>query len=119
MKKKVSIFFLIVFFFLFQNKQIFAQIDNAIIISVGDYPITYPLVLSVEEFEALVLKKQLRKYFKNKIVALSGKGNNIDDLQKNLLPESYVNKNFFQSFLYSITSSCKIGNKLNSLEFIS
>ena len=40
MKKKVSIFFLIVFFFLFQNKQIFAQIDNAIIISVGDYPIT-------------------------------------------------------------------------------
>ena len=77
-----------------------AELNKYIISSeVGDYPITYPLVLSVEEFEALVLKKQLRKYFKNKIVALSGKGNNIDDLQKNLLPESYVNKSFFQSFL--------------------
>ena len=84
-----------------EEKYIYNSELNKYIISseVGDYPITYPLVLSVEEFEALVLKKQLRKYFKNKIVALSGKGNNIDDLQKNLLPESYVNKSFFQSFL--------------------
>ena len=84
-----------------EEKYIYNPELNKYIISseVGDYPITYPLVLSVEEFEALVLKKQIRKYFKNKIVALSGKGNNIDDLQKNLLPESYVNKSFFQSFL--------------------
>ena len=84
-----------------EEKYIYNSELNKYIISseVGDYPITYPLVLSVEEFEVLVLKKQLRKYFKDKIVALSGKGKNIDDIQKNLLPESYVNKNFFQSFL--------------------
>ena len=84
-----------------EEKYIYNPELNKYIISseVGDYPITYPLVLTVEEFEALVLKKQLRKYFNNKIIALSGKGNNIDDLQKNLLPESYVNKSFFQSFL--------------------
>ena len=84
-----------------EEKYIYNSELNKYIISseVGNYPITYPLVLSVEEFEALVLKKQLRKYFQSKIKALSGKGENIDDIQKNLLPESYVNKNFFQSFL--------------------
>ena len=84
-----------------EEKYIYNSKLNKYIISseVGNYPITHPIVLSVEEFEALVLKKQLRKYFRDKILALSGKGKNIDDIQKNLLPESYVNKNFFQSFL--------------------
>jgi len=83
------------------EKYIYNTELNIYIISaeVGDYPISVPLVLTVEEFEAMVLKKQISKYFQNKIKALSGKGTNIDDIQKNLLPELYVNKDFFQSFL--------------------
>ena len=40
MKIKFPIFFFIIIFFLLQNKIIYAQINNKIIISVGDYPIT-------------------------------------------------------------------------------
>ena len=40
MKKKILIFFFVTFFFLFQNKISNSQENNAIIISVGDYPIT-------------------------------------------------------------------------------
>ena len=40
MKKKISIIYLIIVFFLLQNKIVHSQIDNKIIISVGNYPIT-------------------------------------------------------------------------------
>ncbi len=65
--------------------------------SIADYPITTPLVLTPEEFEARVLQEELKSYFKQKTVALAGKAENLEDTQKNLLPELYVNKQFFQS----------------------
>ena len=40
MKKKLPVYFLTIFFFLFQNKNLYSQANNSIIISVGDYPIT-------------------------------------------------------------------------------
>ena len=40
MKKKLPIFFFIIVFFLLQNKIVHSQINNKIIISVGDYTIT-------------------------------------------------------------------------------
>ena len=40
MKKRIYLFFFVIIFFLFQNKLVFSQIENSIIISVGDYPIT-------------------------------------------------------------------------------
>ena len=40
MKKKLPLFFFIIIFLLLQNKIIHAQINNKIIISVGNYPIT-------------------------------------------------------------------------------
>ena len=40
MKKKLSIFFFILIFFLLPNKNVHSQINNKIIISVGDYAIT-------------------------------------------------------------------------------
>ena len=40
MKKKLPIFFFIIIFFLLQNKIVHSQINNKIIISVGDYAIT-------------------------------------------------------------------------------
>ena len=40
MKIKFQIFFFLIIFFLLQNKIVYSQINNKIIISVGDYPIT-------------------------------------------------------------------------------
>ena len=40
MKKKLPLFFFIIIFFLLENKIVHSQINNKIIISVGDYPIT-------------------------------------------------------------------------------
>ena len=68
---------------------------------IGGYLIGIPLVLSIKEYEALVLKEQMQNYFKKKVQALSGKGLDIDDTQKNLLPELYVNNKFFQSIFGS------------------
>ena len=68
---------------------------------IGGYPIGTPLVLTVKEFEALVLKEQMQNYFKDKVQALSGRGSDLEDTQKNLLPELYVNNKFFQSIFGS------------------
>ena len=68
---------------------------------IGGYPISIPLLLSVKEFEALVLREQMKIYFKEKVQALSGRGSNLEDIQKNLLPELYVNNKFFQSIFGS------------------
>ena len=40
MNSNFKIYFLIIVFFLLQNKIVHSQINNKIIISVGDYPIT-------------------------------------------------------------------------------
>ncbi len=69
--------------------------------SIDGYPIGVPLVLTTKEFEALVLKESRNQYFQEKISALSGKGADIEESQKNLLPELYVNNKFFQSIFGS------------------
>ncbi|WP_224484080.1 T9SS outer membrane translocon Sov/SprA [Robertkochia aurantiaca] len=64
--------------------------------SVGEYDIKYPLILTPEEYEKLVLKEQMRDYFKEKIDAVTGKAPS-EEAQKNLLPSFYVNSDFFES----------------------
>ena len=71
--------------------------------SIDGYPLGTPLVLTPTEFEAFVLKESRNQYFQEKISALSGKGNNLEEAQKNLLPELYVNNKFFQSIFGSNT----------------
>ena len=78
------------------NRYIFTE-------EIGGYPISTPVVLTVKEYEALVLKEQMQGYFQDKIQALSGKGVNAEDAQKNLLPELYVNNKFFESLFGSNT----------------
>ena len=68
---------------------------------IGGYPISIPLMLSVKEYEALVLKEQMKTYFQDKLQVLSGRGSNLEEIQKNLLPELYVNNKFFQSIFGS------------------
>lgn len=68
---------------------------------IGGYPINIPLVLTVKEYEALVLKEKMQTYFQGKLKALSGRGPDAEEAQKNLLPELYVNNKFFESIFGS------------------
>ncbi len=76
------------------NRYIFTE-------EIGGYPISIPIVLTVKEYEDLVLKEQMQDYFQQKVQALSGYGSNLEDAQKNLLPELYVNNKFFESIFGS------------------
>ena len=68
---------------------------------IGGYPISIPIILTVKQFESLLLKEQMQDYFQQKVQALSGYGNNVEDAQKNLLPELYVNNKFFKNIFGS------------------
>ncbi len=65
--------------------------------SVGDFNINYPIILTPEEFRELILRENMRDYYKQKIDAADGKKEGTDELQKNLIPEFYVNSSFFES----------------------
>lgn len=64
---------------------------------IGGFNINYPVILTPKEYYALVAKQTLSSYYKEKVDAFSGKKEGTDDAQKNLLPEFYVNSDFFQS----------------------
>lgn len=63
----------------------------------GEFNITYPRILTPEEFQELVRKEQMRDYFQGKIAALDGRTEEGREAQQNLLPNFYVNSNFFES----------------------
>lgn len=65
--------------------------------SVGDFDISYPIILTSEQYQALVRKENMNSYFKDKIDAYSGKKEGSEEARKNLLPNFYVNNNFFES----------------------
>lgn len=65
--------------------------------SIDGYSIRYPLYLTPAQFDNLVQKEQMRKYFKEKENALNGKGVDAEEKRKRLLPVFYVNSNFFES----------------------
>ncbi len=65
--------------------------------SVGEFNINYPIILTPKEYEELVTRENLQSYYKEKIDAFDGKKAGSEDSQKNLLPEFYVNSNFFES----------------------
>ena len=66
-------------------------------IQVGDYDISYPIILTPEEYQELILKEDLKNYYKEKIDAAEGKKDGSEDDQKNLIPEIYVNSQLFES----------------------
>ena len=65
--------------------------------TLGNFTITYPLILTPEEYRDLILKEEMKQYFKDKIDAADGRKEGSEELQKNLLPTFYVNSNFFES----------------------
>lgn len=63
----------------------------------GDFDISYPVILTPEEYQELVLEQQMKAYFKEKIDAADGRKAGAEEDQKNLLPTFYVNSDFFES----------------------
>ncbi|MBL7471985.1 T9SS outer membrane translocon Sov/SprA [Robertkochia sediminum] len=62
----------------------------------GEYDTRYPIILTPQQYQNMVLKEQMRAYFHEKIDAVSGRAGE-EDAQKNLLPSFYVNSDFFES----------------------
>ena len=75
--------------------------------SVGDFNITYPAILTPKEYEALVLKESMRKYFQEKANAIDGKRAGSEEAKKDLLPRFYVNNSFFETVFGSNTIDVK------------
>ncbi|NNM17154.1 MAG: cell surface protein SprA [Croceitalea sp.] len=65
--------------------------------SVGDFNVNYPLFLTPDQYYELVRKESMKSYFKEKIDAFSGKKEGSEEARKNLLPNFYINNNFFES----------------------
>ena len=65
--------------------------------SIDGFNINYPLILTPEEYEKLVLKETMRKYFQDKQNAVDGKRAGSEEARKNLLPRFYVNNKFFEA----------------------
>ena len=65
--------------------------------SVGDFNVKYPVYLSPEQYYELVRKEGIKSYFKEKMDAFSGRKEGSEEARKNLLPNFYVNSNFFES----------------------
>ena len=65
--------------------------------TIGGFNISYPIILAPAEYQELIMKEQMKAYFKEKIDAADGRKEGSEEAQKNLLPTFYVNSNFFES----------------------
>ncbi len=64
---------------------------------VGEFNINYPVILTPEEYNELVIREGVKSYYKEKIDAYDGKKEGTEDAQKNLLPEYYVKSGLFET----------------------
>ncbi len=71
--------------------------------TVGAFNINYPIILTPEEYQDLIVRQNLQSYYKQKIDAFDGVKDGSEDEQKNLLPEFYVNSGFFETIFGSNT----------------
>lgn len=65
--------------------------------SVGDYDISYPVILTPAQYLELVAREDMKSYFKQKMDAFTGKKEGSEEARKNLLPNFYVNSSFFET----------------------
>ncbi|WP_450088440.1 T9SS outer membrane translocon Sov/SprA [Rasiella rasia] len=65
--------------------------------TLGNINLTYPIILTPQEYQDLILQEQMKAYFKEKIDAADGRKEGSEEAQKNLLPTFYVNSNFFET----------------------
>ena len=72
--------------------------------SVDGFNINYPLVLTPAQYHELVLREEMRKYYKEKSLAIDSKK---EDAKRDLLPRYYVNSKLFEAIFGSNTIDIK------------
>ena len=72
--------------------------------TVDGFNINYPLVLTPAQYQELVLREEMRKYYKEKSAAVDGKK---EDAKRDLLPRYYVNSKLFETIFGSNTIDIK------------
>ncbi len=63
----------------------------------GRFNITYPLILTPQEYQRRLRDEQMRKYFRDKIAAVDGNTAAGREAQKSLLPTFYVKNELFRT----------------------
>lgn len=71
------------------------------------FNINYPIILTPQEYQKLVLRDSMHDYFKEKSDAIDGKKEGTADKARNLLPKYYVNSSFFETIFGSNTIDVK------------
>lgn len=69
------------------------------------FNINYPIILTPEQYQELVLRESMRDYYRQKSKTIDGKGS--AEEQKDLLPRYYVNSSFFETIFGSNTIDVK------------
>lgn len=75
--------------------------------SVGDFNIKYPLILTTKQYQELILREEMRKYYQEKSAAIDGKKAGSEEAKRNLLPRYYINSKFFETIFGSNTIDVK------------
>ncbi len=75
--------------------------------TIGDFPASYPSILSPKEYEDRVRKESMRNYFKEKLDAIDEKKGETDLAKKDLLPRYYIKSGLFESIFGSNTIDIK------------
>ena len=119
MKKKVSIYFLTIFFFLFQTDRLFSQINNSIIISVGDYAITRLDLLKEIKLIAILSNTQINDSNQEHIKALAVKSLIKRNIKKSEIKKRNIDRYNVDQLNVLIDNSCKkLGVDRNGLKEI-
>lgn len=73
--------------------------------TVAEYYVKYPVILTPEQYEELVLRESMRQYYQDKSKALDP--NATPEQQKDILPSYYVNSSFFETIFGGNTIDIK------------
>jgi cell surface protein SprA len=73
----------------------------------GDFPTSYPSILSPNEYAERVRKESMRNYFRDKLKAIDGKKGDNDPAKKDLLPKYYIKSGLFETIFGSNTIDIK------------
>ena len=117
--KKILIFFFVIIFFIFQNKLLYSQDENAIIISVGDYPITRHDLFNEVKLIAILSNTEITKSNSQQIKGLAVKSlikRNIKEGEITKRNINRYNKNQLNSLIKN--TSKKLGVDQNGLKEI-
>ena len=119
MKKKINLIFFVIIFFLLQNKIVLSQIENSVIISVGDYPITRLDLLKEIKLIAILSNTEINQDNKEQIQGLAVKSLIKRNIKENEIKRRNISK-YNKKQLETLISSTskKIGLDRDGLKMI-